>query len=70
MDGKPVLTAPEPIPEWISVSANKVSVTTDAGRFSYSRSKVETFKYEPGWELWAFTLDSPATSSGRCSKRC
>ncbi|MFY8145456.1 MAG: phosphonate ABC transporter, permease protein PhnE, partial [Rhodobacter sp.] len=32
---------------------------TPAGRFSYSRSKVETFKYEPGWELWFFTLDSP-----------
>lgn len=57
--GKPVLTAPEPVPDWISVSENKVSVTTDAGRFSYSRSKVETFKYEPGWELWFFTLDSP-----------
>lgn len=57
--GKPVLTAPEPIPDWISVSPNKISVTTDAGRFSYSRSKVETFRYEPGWELWFFTLDSP-----------
>jgi phosphonate transport system permease protein len=57
--GKPVVTAPEPIPDWINVSENKVSVTTDAGRFSYSRSKVETFKYEAGWELWFFTLDSP-----------
>jgi phosphonate transport system permease protein len=57
--GKPVLTAPEPIPDWISVAENKVSVTTDHGRFSYSRSKVETFRYEPGWELWFFTLDSP-----------
>ena len=57
--GKPVLTAPEPIPDWISVSENKVSVKTPAGRFSYSRSKVETFRYEPGWELWFFTLDSP-----------
>jgi phosphonate transport system permease protein len=57
--GKPVFTAPEPIPDWINVSENKVSVTTDAGRFSYSRSKVETFKYEAGWELWFFTLDSP-----------
>lgn len=57
--GKPVLTAPQPIPDWISVSENKVSVTTDHGHFSYSRSKVETFKYEPGWELWFFTLDSP-----------
>ena len=57
--GRPVMTAPEPIPNWISVSQNRIGVTTEAGRFSYSRSKVETFKYEPGWELWFFTLDSP-----------
>lgn len=57
--GRPVMTAPEPIPDWISVSPNRIGVTTDAGRFSYSRSKVETFKYEPGWELWFFTLESP-----------
>jgi phosphonate transport system permease protein len=57
--GRPVMTAPEPIPDWISVAQNRIGVTTDAGRFSYSRSKVETFKYEPGWELWFFTLDSP-----------
>jgi phosphonate transport system permease protein len=56
---KPVLTAPQPIPDWISVSDNKVSVTTKAGRFNYSRSKVETFKYQAGWEMWFFTLDSP-----------
>ncbi|MBY0349883.1 phosphonate ABC transporter, permease protein PhnE [Tabrizicola sp.] len=59
VDGKPVLTAPAPIPDWISVDENKVSVTTDAGRFSNTRSKVETFRYQPGWELWFFTLDSP-----------
>lgn len=57
--GKLALTAPQPIPDWISVSENKVSVTTDAGRFNYSRSKVETFRYQPGWELFFFTLDSP-----------
>lgn len=57
--GKPVLTAPEPIPDWISVSENRISVTTDAGRFNYSRAKVETFRYQAGWELWFFTLDSP-----------
>jgi phosphonate transport system permease protein len=53
------MTAPEPIPDWISVAQNRIGVTTEAGRFSFSRSKVETFKYEPGWELWFFTLDSP-----------
>lgn len=57
--GRPVMTAPEPVPDWISVSPNRIGVTTDAGRFSFSRSKVETFKYEAGWELWFFTLDSP-----------
>ena len=64
VDSKPVLTAPLPIPEWISVAENKVSVTTNAGRFSYSRSKVETFKYEAGWELFFFTLDSPFHGKG------
>lgn len=59
VDGKLALTAPEPVPDWISVSDNRIAVTTSAGRFSYSRSKVETFKYEPGWELFFFTLDSP-----------
>lgn len=57
--GRPVLTAPEPIPDWISVGENRIGVTTPAGRFNYTRSKVETFRYEPGWELWFFTLDSP-----------
>ena len=59
VDGKVALTAPLPLPDWINASDTKVSVTTGAGRFSYSRSKVETFKYQPGWELFFFTLDSP-----------
>ena len=53
------LTAPEPLPDWISVSDTRISVKTDAGRFNYTRSKVETFRYQPGWELFFFTLDSP-----------
>ena len=63
-DSKLTLTAPQPLPDWINASDNKVSVTTDAGRFNYSRSKVETFKYEPGWELFFFTLDSPFYGKG------
>jgi len=62
--GKLVLDAPQPIPDWISVSDNRISVTADAGRFNYSRSKVETFKYEAGWELFFFTLDSPFHGKG------
>ena len=56
---RPVITAPEPIPDWIAVAENRVGVTTPAGRFTYTRSKVEAFKYHAGWELWFFTLDSP-----------
>jgi phosphonate transport system permease protein len=62
--GKLAMNAPQPIPEWISVSDNRIAVTTDAGRFNYTRSKVETFKYEPGWELFFFTLDSPFHGTG------
>lgn len=59
-----VLDAPEPLPEGISVSQNRIAVTTDAGRFNYTRSKVETFRYQPGWELFLFTLDSPSYGKG------
>ncbi|MEF3049003.1 phosphonate ABC transporter, permease protein PhnE [Pseudotabrizicola sp. L79] len=54
-----ILTAPQPLPDWINASDTRVAVTTSAGRFSYTRSKVETFRYFPGWELFFFTLDSP-----------
>ncbi|WP_295042829.1 phosphonate ABC transporter, permease protein PhnE [uncultured Paracoccus sp.] len=53
------LAAPEPLPDWINASGNRVSITTEAGRFAYTRSKVETFRYAPGWPLFFFTLDSP-----------
>lgn len=53
------LQAPQPLPDWINASDGRISVTTDAGRFAYTRSKAETFKYEPGWALFFFTLDSP-----------
>jgi len=58
-DGSLALSAPEPLPAWINVTDNRISVATPAGRFSYSRSKVETFRYSPGWEGFFFTLDSP-----------
>ena len=56
---KLTLTAPQPVPKWINVTDTRISVTTAQGRFSYSRSKVETFRYQPGWEMFFFTLDSP-----------
>jgi len=58
------LTAPEPLPDWINASGNRVSVTTENGRFAYTRSKVETFRYFAGWELFFFTLDSPFHGKG------
>lgn len=54
-----ILTAPDPRPDWINASDSRVSITTEAGRFAYTRSKVETFRYSPGWPLFFFTLDSP-----------
>lgn len=53
------LDAPPGFPARINASDTRVTVTTDAGRLTYTRSKVETFRYFPGWELFFFTLDSP-----------
>ena len=53
------LTAPQPLPDWINASDTRVSVTTNAGRFAYTRAKAETFKYQPGWAMFFFALDSP-----------
>lgn len=53
------LTAPQPLPDWINASDSRVTVTTDAGRFTYTRAKVEVFRYALGWEMFFFTLDSP-----------
>ncbi len=47
------------VPEWINVSKNRLTVTTDAGRLSVTRNQTQVFKYNFGWELFFFTLDSP-----------
>ncbi len=49
----------EDVPDWISASATRVSLTMPAGRVQVTRSKSEVFRYEAGWELFFFTLDSP-----------
>ncbi len=46
-------------PDWMSVSDSRVNITTDQGRFSFTRNRTEVFKYDYGWELFFFTLDSP-----------
>ncbi|WP_371832373.1 phosphonate ABC transporter, permease protein PhnE [Rhodalgimonas zhirmunskyi] len=47
------------VPEWANVSKSRVAITTEAGRLNVTRSKAEVFRYETGWELFWFTLDSP-----------
>lgn len=47
------------VPSWINASSARVTATTPQGRFSMTRNRTETFRYEPGWELFFFTLDSP-----------
>ena len=46
-------------PDWINASKNRLSVTTDAGRLTVTRTRAELFKYQFGWELFFFTLESP-----------
>ncbi len=47
------------VPEWISLSRNRLAITTDAGRLTVTRNRSEVFRYFTGWELFWFTLDSP-----------
>ncbi|WP_288939912.1 phosphonate ABC transporter, permease protein PhnE [uncultured Roseovarius sp.] len=45
-------------PDWINASKNRLTVTTDQGRLTVTRTRAELFKYDYGWELFWFTLDS------------
>lgn len=50
---------PGNLPAWISQSKNRISVNTPNGRLTVTRTRAELFKYNFGWELFFFTLDSP-----------
>ena len=52
------------VPEWASLSTSRLALTTDAGRLNVTRTKAEVFKYQTGWELFFFTLDSPYYGKG------
>ncbi len=55
-----VLTTPDgTTPDWINASSNRVSLTAPGGRVSVTNARTETFRYNYGWELFFFTLDSP-----------
>jgi len=63
--GTLAITLPDgPVPDWISVGENRISVTTDHGRFSMTRNRTETFRYQGGWALFFFTIDSPFYGKG------
>lgn len=47
------------VPGWISASDARVEITTGAGRVVITRARTEVMRYEFGWELFWFTLDSP-----------
>ena len=46
-------------PEWMSLSRTRLSLNRGEWRFAMTPSKAETFRYQFGWELFFFTLDSP-----------
>ncbi|MGR3321278.1 MAG: phosphonate ABC transporter, permease protein PhnE [Pseudooceanicola sp.] len=58
-DGANATFPPGDLPEFINASKNRVTITTEAGRLTITRRKSELFKYDIGWELFFFTLDSP-----------
>lgn len=49
----------ETMPDFINASNTRVTITTDAGRVSVTKSKTDVFRYFYGWEMFFFTLDSP-----------
>jgi phosphonate transport system permease protein len=58
--GRVALDAPEgELPNWISASNSRVTVTTPEGRLTMTRARTEVYRYQAGWELFFFTLDSP-----------
>ncbi len=64
-DGSKVVTnLGDTPPDWVNASRTRVSITTDGGRVTITRSKTEIFNYFPGWELFWFTLESPYHGHG------
>jgi phosphonate transport system permease protein len=47
------------VPDFINASSRRVTISTPAGRLTVTRSRTETMRYFPGWELFFFDLSSP-----------
>ncbi|NIY79787.1 phosphonate ABC transporter, permease protein PhnE [Celeribacter sp. HF31] len=58
-DGVTINLDTSDLPDWISYSNTRLSVTTKAARLSLTKARTEVFVYEFGWELFWFTLESP-----------
>ncbi|CUH64784.1 Phosphate-import permease protein PhnE [Thalassovita gelatinovora] len=54
-----LVTPDDTVPDWISSSSSRVTITGKGGRASVTRARTEVFRYSYGWELFWFTLDSP-----------
>ncbi|MDI3337871.1 phosphonate ABC transporter, permease protein PhnE [Defluviimonas aestuarii] len=62
LDGRKIaVTLPDDTdqPNWMSLSKNRISLNRGDWRFAMTPAKTETFRYQAGWELFFFTLDSP-----------
>lgn len=46
-------------PDWMNLSRTRISIDRGDWRFSMTPARTETFRYQKGWELFFFTLDSP-----------
>ncbi|MDO5648302.1 phosphonate ABC transporter, permease protein PhnE [Paracoccus sp. (in: a-proteobacteria)] len=59
--GDPItLSLPDaPFPGTVNAGDNRVTLTTDAGRVTVTRSRTETLRYFYGWEMFFFDLSSP-----------
>lgn len=64
VNGRVTSNQPGDAPDWISQSGTRLGITTPHGRVTLTRTKTEVFHYQPGWELFFFTLDSPYFGHG------
>ncbi|MGB3246310.1 MAG: phosphonate ABC transporter, permease protein PhnE [Sulfitobacter sp.] len=64
VDGRVVTNLGKDAPDFINVSGTRLTVTTEEGRLTMTRSRTEVFEYTKGWELFWFTLDSPYHDQG------
>lgn len=52
------------LPDRISASKSRVNITTEGGRVTLTKARTEVMRYQFGWELFWFTLDSPFYGRG------